>query len=331
MGRAAMKARAATALFAFAVAAWFLPPKASIAENADPGYAVEAERERVPMDTLEKAKMRGTLIIGYLINNVPFSYQNSTHQPTGYAKDLCDMVVSAVKDEFGLHDLDVIYQPMISQNRIPMLRSGMIDLECSSTTITAEREKIVDFSIPYFISNARLLTRKAYRIRQLHDLANKAIVFTMGTTAENIIAEKLDVKRDNITVLRGRSHPDSFLMVGTGQAAAYVLDDILLAGLIANARDPNAYEIVGPSLSSEHYAVMMRKENGPLKAAVNKALLGIIASGKIKELYERWFMRPIPPSGANMNLPMSDELRQFFDRLASTYEGATAPVQEAKP
>lgn len=324
-----MDTRIAAALFALAAAVCFLLPETSIAESDGLCDAADAGTHALA-GTLGKAKARGTIIIGYRLGSVPFSYQNSAHQPTGYAKELCDMVVNAIKDEFGLPQLKIVYQPITSPNRIPMLRNGSIDLECSTTTITPEREKVVDFSIPYFISNARLLTRKAYRIRDLSDLANKIIVFTAGTTAEKTIAKKLDIKRNNITVLEGKTHTDSFLMIRTGRAAAYIIDDTLLAGLITSARDPNAYEIVGPSLSSEHYAIVMRKENSPLKAAVNRALARIIASGEIRELYDRWFMRPIPPSGGNMNLPMSEELSQFFARLPDAGD-APASERDAQP
>ncbi|MDR2093882.1 MAG: amino acid ABC transporter substrate-binding protein [Azoarcus sp.] len=330
-----MNTRVATALLTLAAVFCFLPPEtanaqeAAIVQNDDPsGDAADTVIE--PAETLEKIRQRGVIVIGYRFSSIPFSYQNATHQPTGYAKELCDRVVDTIRKEFRLPKLKIVYQPVPASDRIPMLQNGGIDLECGSTTITAEREKQVDFSLPYFISNIRLLTRKAYQIRDLRDLANKTIVFTAGTTAERIIAEKLDVEHNNITVLQGKTHSDSFLMVRIGRAMAYVIDDTLLVGMIANARDPNAYEIVGPSLSSEHYAIMMRKEDGSLKAAVNEALMRIIVSGEIQELYERWFMRPIPPFGANMNLPMSTELTQFFAQLANARD-ASKSARGARP
>ncbi|MDR2032789.1 MAG: amino acid ABC transporter substrate-binding protein [Azoarcus sp.] len=264
------------------------------------------------LKTLERARQRGTIIIGYRSTNVPFSYQNASHQPTGYAKELCDRVVDTIRREFHMPKLKAVYRVVTAWERIPMLQNGTIDLECGSTTITEERKKFVDFSIAYFISNVRILTRKAYHIQDLDDLKNKTVVFTSGTTAEKVIREKLDVERNNITVLEAKTHPDSFLMIRAGRAAAYAMDDVLLAGLIANSRDPNTYEIVGPPLSSESYAIMMRKGDPLLKATVDKVLTRIIASGEIREIYDRWFIHPIPPSGANMNLPMSAELTQFF-------------------
>jgi glutamate/aspartate transport system substrate-binding protein len=324
-----MNTRTAAALFALAAALCFPSAETAVAEDYLPRDMVGTADEST--GTLEKARMRGAIIIGYRLASIPFSYRNSTHQPTGYAKELCDRVVDAIRNEFNLPQLKTIYQLIpASSERISMLQNGAIDLECSTTSVTPEREKIVDFSIPYFISNARLLTRKAYRIRNLRDLANKTIVFTTGTTAERIITEKLDVVHNKIAVLHGKTHADSFMMIKTGRAAAYVIDDILLAGLVSSARDPNAYEIIGSPLSSEYYAIMMRKEGGPLKAAVNKALADIIVSGEIKELYERWFMRPIPPSGAIMNLPMNPELTQFFARMSYAYSRRD-PAQSVRP
>jgi glutamate/aspartate transport system substrate-binding protein len=283
--------------------------------NTLPG-AADAPRPKA-LKTLERARQRGTIIIGYHSANVPLSYQNASHQPTGYTKELCDRVVDTIRREFRMPKLEAVYRLVTPQERIPMLQDGAIDLECGSTTVTEERKEFVDFSIAYFISNVRLLTRKAYHIQDLSDLKNKTIVFTAGTTAGRAIREKLGVERNNITVLEGKTHPDSFLMIRTGRAAAYAMDDVLLAGLIASSRDPNTYEIVGPPLSSESYAIMIRKGDLPLKAIIDKALTRIIASGEIGEIYDRWFMRPIPPSGANMNLPMSDELARFFARQAS--------------
>ncbi|MDR3214403.1 MAG: amino acid ABC transporter substrate-binding protein [Azoarcus sp.] len=289
----------------------FLSPSLASAQNENEPIPATAS---VHSDTLEKARQSGAIAVGYRNANVPFSYQDSSHQPTGYTKELCDQIVDAIKLEYGMPHLKIVYRLVTAQERIPMLQNGTIDMECSSSSITPERQNQVDFSIAYYLFNIRLLTRKAYHIQNLSDLANKTIVFTTGTTTEEMIREKLDVERNHIMILRGKSHAESFMMVRTGRAAAYLVGDVLLAGLITSARDPNAYEIVGPSLSTGRYAIMVRKGDTRLKAAVNRALTDIIVSGKIKEMYDRWFTQPIPPYGANMNMPMSEELAQFFAR-----------------
>ncbi|MDR2690539.1 MAG: amino acid ABC transporter substrate-binding protein [Azoarcus sp.] len=266
-------------------------------------------------DTLEKIRQTGKITISYRLANIPFSYLDSGQSPAGYAKDLCDRVVETIKAKYDLPGLATIYYPVNAENRMPALRDGMVDLDCGSTTNNHERRKDANFSITYFVSNIRMLTRKDHGINDFSDLAGKTVVVTKGTTAEKILREKVDLDALHIKVLYGKTHSDSFLIVRSGRAQAYVTDDILLAGLIASSSDTHgAYQIVGPSLSSEHYAVMMRKGDGRLKALVDAALKELIASGEAARLYAHWFMNPIPPNGIALNLPMSAELQQAFAR-----------------
>jgi glutamate/aspartate transport system substrate-binding protein len=288
-------------LFAACVAV--LPMQSGMAADATPGALT---------GTLEKARTTGAIVISYRLANVPFSYLDDTFRPTGYAKELCDRVVDTIKQEFSLPELKTIYLPVRADDRISALRRGAIDLECGSTTDTPERRELVDFSLAYFIAHIRLLAPKSAHIRDLNDLVNKNLVVTTGTTAENVIREKLKHAHSGIRLLQGKTHSDAFLMVESGRAAAYATDDILLAGLIANSRHPDAYEIVGPPLSSESYAIMMRKGDAQLKAVVNQALTRLMLSGEAPKLYNRWFMTPIPPSGVIINLPMSAELKNIF-------------------
>jgi glutamate/aspartate transport system substrate-binding protein len=262
--------------------------------------------------TLEKARNTGAITISYRLANVPFSYLDETFLPTGYAKELCDRVVDAIRKEYGMPELKTIYLPVTAKDRVSALQKGTIDLECGSSTDTPERRQSVDFSLAYFIAHVRLLTRKDSRIQRLEDLAHKTLAVTMGTTAEKVIQEKLKHAGLPVKIAQGRTHSDSFLMVEGGRADAYATDDILLAGLIANSRHPDAYEVVGPPLSSEHYAIMIRKDDEPLKAVVNQTLTQLMLSGEAPKLYNRWFMSPIPPSGIIINLPMSAELKRVF-------------------
>ncbi|MDR1646798.1 MAG: amino acid ABC transporter substrate-binding protein [Zoogloeaceae bacterium] len=263
-------------------------------------------------NTLEKIRRLGIIIIGHQLADMPFSYLDSSFQPTGYTKELCDQVVETIKREHGLPNLKTVYQAVLKKDRLPALQDGKIDLECGSTTDNLERRQAADFSITFFVSHIRMLTRKDLRFKDLGTLANKTIVVTEGTTSEQAVRERLDTKTYNIRVARGKTHSDSFLMLKSGRAAAYVMDDILLAGLIADSREPDAYEIVGPALSTERYAIMIRKGDAPLKEIVNKALADMMQSGAAGKLYDRWFMNPIPPSGLIMNLPMSEELSRIF-------------------
>ena len=265
-----------------------------------------------PIESLERIKKTGVINISYRLANVPFSYLDYSFRPTGYAKELCERVAEIIKQRLNLPALKIVYLPVKSKDRILMLQNGTIDMECGSTPNTSETRKIADFSWSYFISNVRFLTRTDYHFHSLENLSNKTIVVTTDSIADVIIREKLDLARHNITVLQGKTHSDSFLMVKSGRAAAFATDDVVLAGLIANASDPNAYEIFGPTLSSEHYAIMMRKDDSNLKKVVNRALMQIMSSGEAAKLYTRWFMNPIPPSGINLNLPMSADLSRVF-------------------
>jgi glutamate/aspartate transport system substrate-binding protein len=325
-----MKTRTITALIscllACITASLLLTPPAA-AENEIPEAPEPDKRELI--GTLEKAKRTGIITIGYRHANVPFSYQDSSLQPTGYTKELCDRIIEKIKQQYNMPKLKVVYFPVTAQDRVEKLRDGTFDLGCGPTVVTPELQKHVDFSITYFIANVRLLTRKDYHVLNLNSLENRIITVTTGTAAEKTLRAKLAAGRYNIAVLPRNSNPDSFLMVKSGRAAAYALDDILLAGLIAHSRDPNAYEIVGPSLSTARYALMLRKGDTQLKAIVNNTLAHMMTSGEAGNLYERWFMRPIPPSGININLPMSDELAHVFanplgkDEDAFTLNGDT--------
>ncbi|MDR3055402.1 MAG: amino acid ABC transporter substrate-binding protein [Zoogloeaceae bacterium] len=288
---------------AVCLAVCLLPTPVGLAADAAPGALT---------GTLEKARATGQITVSYRLANVPFSYLDASFLPTGYAKELCDRVVDSIKQEFALPQLKTVYLPVKADDRISALQKGTIDLECGSTSDTPERREFVDFSLPYFIAHIRLLAPKDAHIRDLSDLTGKTLAVTRGTTAERVIQEKLKTAHLDIKLAQGKTHSDSFLMVESGRAAAYATDDVLLAGLIANSRHTDAYEMVGPPLSSESYAMMMRKGDAPLKAVVNRTLTRLMLSGEASKLHNRWFMTPIPPSGIIINLPMSAELHQIF-------------------
>jgi glutamate/aspartate transport system substrate-binding protein len=297
------------------------------AGNEPPATAAANTYTSALSGTLDKAKNTGTITIAYRLANVPFSYLDSSLQPTGYTKELCDRIVEKIRQQYNMPHLKIVYVPVEAKDRVEQLRNGASDLGCGPSVVSPELQKDVDFSITYFISHVRLLTRKDYHFQNLNSLENKTITVTTGTAAERELLAKLGANHYNIAVLPRSSHSTSFLMVKSGRAAAYALDDILLAGLIAHSRDPNAYEIVGPNLSTARYALMLRKGDTQLKAFINKTLASMMTSGEAGKLYERWFMRPIPPSGININLPMSEELVQVFanplglDETTLTLEG----------
>ena len=274
------------------------------------GIAATARAELT--GTLQKVKDSGAITVGHRESSIPFSYLDAQQKPVGYAMDLCAKVVDAVKKELKMPNLQVKYQVVTSQNRIPLVQNGTVDLECGSTTNSVARQQQVGFSVAYFITSVRMAVRKDSGIKDIGDLNGKPVVTTTGTTSDGLIKQNEKGKAIDVKNLYGKDHADSFLMVESGRAAAFVMDDILLAGLIANAKNPGDFAIVGPSLRDEPYGVMLRKDDAPFKALVDKTLIGLMKSGEAEKLYTKWFLNPIPPRSVNLNFPMSPALKAAF-------------------
>jgi glutamate/aspartate transport system substrate-binding protein len=200
-----------------------------------------------------------------------------------------------------------------SQNRIPLVQNGTIDLECGSTTNSVARQQQAAFSVAYFVTSVRMAVRKESGVKDIGDLAGKPVVTTTGTTSDQLIKQSEKGKTIDVRNIYGKDHADSFLMVESGRAAAFVMDDILLAGLIASSKNPDAFEIVGPSLRDEPYGVMLRKDDAPFKALIDKTLVGLMKSSEAGKLYDKWFTKPIPPRNVNLNFPMSPALKAAFE------------------
>lgn len=274
------------------------------------GLAVPAHAQLT--GTLQKIKESGAVTVGHRESSVPFSYLDASQKPIGYAMDLCAKVVDAIKTELKMSDLKVNYQAVTSQNRIPLMQNGTIDLECGSTTNSVARQQQVGFSVAYFITSVRMGVRKDSGIKDIGDLDGKPVVTTTGTTSDQLIKQNEKGKTIDVKNIYGKDHADSFLMVESGRAAAFVMDDILLAGLIASSKNPDGYAIVGPSLRDEPYGVMVRKDDAPFKAIVDKTLTGLMKSGEAEKLYTKWFLSPIPPRNVNLNFPMSPAQKAAF-------------------
>lgn len=272
--------------------------------------AVHVAGAAEPTGTLKKVKDSNTITLSYRESSVPFSYLDANQKPIGYAVDLCARVVDAIKAELKLPKLEVKYLPVTSQNRIPLLQNGTIDLECGSTTNSVARQQQVSFSVSYFVTSVRMLVKKSSGIKDIADLNGKSVVVTTGTTSDQLIKMNEKGKSLDVKNLYGKDHSDSFLMVQSGRAAAFVIDDILLASLMANSQNPGDFAIVGPSLRDEPYGVMVRKDDPEIKALVDKVLIGLMKSGEVEKLYKKWFESPIPPKNINLNFPMSPALKE---------------------
>lgn len=260
--------------------------------------------------TLKKVKDSGVITVGHRESSIPFSYLNDKQEPVGYSMDLCHKVVDAVKKELKMPALQVKLVPVTSATRIPLMTNGTIDLECGSTTNSMERQKQVAFGVSTYVTSVRMVAKSNTKIHSLDDLNGKAVVTTTGTTSDRYIKQNEKGMDIDVKNVYGKDHAESFLMVETGRAAAFVMDDVLLAGFIANSKNPKDFAIVGPALSVEPYGIMLRKDDAPFKAVVDKTLIGLMKSGEIEKIYNKWFMSPIPPKNINLNLPMSPQLKE---------------------
>ena len=263
-------------------------------------------------DTLEKVKSSGTFTIGHRDASIPFSFFDDKQKPIGYSIDLCLKVVDAVKKNLGLAQLNVQYQLVTSANRIPLLANGTVDIECGSTTNNADRQKQVAYAPTTFVTANRIVYKKTSGIKKFADLKGKTLVSTAGTTNIKQVTELNAAQNLGISIVSANGHSESFLMVDTGRAAAFAMDDILLAGLVASAKTPADFEISSEALSVEPYGIMVRKDDPKFKAVVDSAIKDLMASGAINAIYEQWFMKPIPPKGINLNIPMSASLKKVM-------------------
>ncbi|QJR15393.1 amino acid ABC transporter substrate-binding protein [Usitatibacter palustris] len=258
--------------------------------------------------TLKKIKDTGTITIGHRETSIPFSYLDDKQQPIGYSMDICAAVVEEVKKELGLTTLTVKYNPVTSQTRIPLMANGTIDIECGSTTNNLTRQKQVAFAPVTFITGTKLLVKKSAKVKTYKDLKNKTVVVTQGTTNERTIKALSDKDNLNIKFLNAKDHAESFLTVESGRAVAFSMDDILLYGLIAKAKNPKDYEVVGDYLSYDPYGMMFRKNDDDFGVVVRRAIGKLFASGDIEKIYKKWFQDKLP-SGEAMGVPMSPLLK----------------------
>ncbi len=275
-------------------------------------FALGIATAATAQETLKKAKDTGSFTIGYRESSIPFSYLDDKQQPIGYAMDLCMKVFEAVKTELKMPNLKLGLQPVTSSNRIPLLQNGTIDMECGSTTNSVERQKQVAFGPTYFVINVSAAVKKSSGIKTLAELNGKTISTTSGTTAVPLLRQYEKTKNADIKEIYGKDHAESFLLLSQDRVAAFVMDDILLAGQIANASNPGDYVILPESLRTEPYSMMLRKDDPQFKALVDKTIDAVMTSGEINKIYAKWFTSPIPPKGVNMNFPETPAIKDAF-------------------
>jgi glutamate/aspartate transport system substrate-binding protein len=266
--------------------------------------------------TLDKVKASGVITVAYRESSIPFSYLDDKGQPTGFGWEICGRIVDEVKKATGRADLKIETQAVTSANRIPLLINGTIDIECGSTTNNSDRQKQVSFAINYFYTGTRFLVKAGAPVKSLEDLKGKTVVSTTGTTNYKVIRNLSEEKKLGIDLLGAKDHAESTLMVQSGRALAFGMDDILLYGLKASAQNPAELAIVGAPIQVEPYAIMLRRDDPAFKKLVDGTLASLMKSGEFATLYKKWFQSPIPPKGINLNAPMSQELQDNLKALS---------------
>jgi glutamate/aspartate transport system substrate-binding protein len=263
-------------------------------------------------DTLAKVKESGVFTIGHRDASIPLSYYDDKQKPIGYSVEICQRVADAVKKELKKPDLQIKYQLVTSANRIPLLANGTVDIECGSTTNNAERQKQVSYLPTTFVTANRIMYKKGSGISVLADMKGKTLVSTAGTTNIKQVTQINAEKNLGVNITSANGHAESFLMVETGRATAFAMDDILLAGLIATSKNPGQFEVSKEALSVEPYGIMVRKDDAKFEALAAGVVKGLMKSGEINKIYDKWFLKPIPPKNITMNVPMSPNLKKVI-------------------
>lgn len=262
--------------------------------------------------TLKKIKDSNSITLGHRESSIPFSYYDQNQKVVGFGQDFAELLVDALKKQLNVPNLQVKLIPITPQNRITLIQNGTIDLECGSTTNNTERQKQVSFSDTYFVIGTRLLTKKNSGIKDFPDLKGKTVVTTAGTTSEALIRKMNTEQQMNMNIISAREHSEAFLILETGRAVAFMMDDILLAGERMKAKHPEDWVITGKPQSYEAYGCMFRKDDPQFKKFVDDTFAKAMTSGQANKIYNKWFQSPIPPKNLNMKFPMSDQVKEIY-------------------
>lgn len=270
---------------------------------------LDVHASRAASPTLEKIRELGKITFGYREASIPFAYLGADQKPTGLSLDLCSAVADKVRSALRRPELAIDTVAVDASNRIPLLQNGTVDIECGSTTNTAERQKQVSFSIATYVASPRWLVAAASPVTELKSLEGQTIVVTQGSLNFGVVQKIIAEQKLKVMIVQAKDHAESILMLRTGRAAAWFEDDILVAGMVANAPDPKAYRMLAATYAPTYYGLMMRKEDPEFKALVDATIKETMASGEFNKLYAKWFEQPIPPKGQNLQLPMSDAMK----------------------
>nr|WP_227657541.1 glutamate/aspartate ABC transporter substrate-binding protein [Candidatus Magnetaquicoccus inordinatus] len=263
--------------------------------------------------TLQKIKENKVITIGHRESSLPFSYYGANQEVVGYSHTFALKIVEAIKSRLDLPDLNVRLMPVTSANRITLVQNGTVDMECGSTTNNAERRKQVAFSNSLFVVSTRFMTRSNSGLLDFPHLAGKTVVTTAGTTSERLLRRMNDDKQMGMNIISAKDHGEAFLTLETGRAVAFMMDDALLYGERAKAKNPQDWMIAGPPVTLEVYACMLRKDDPDFKRLVNAVITRMMLSGEAERIYNKWFTTPIPPKGLNLDFPLSEPMRLLYE------------------
>lgn len=262
--------------------------------------------------TLQKIKETGVITLGVRDSSIPFNYNLGGVRQVGYSYDINMKIVEAIKDQLKLPNLQVKEIPITSQNRITLLQNGTIDIECGSTTNNLERQKQASFTTSIFIIGTRIMVKKDGGIKDWADLKGKNVVTTAGTTSERLLRKMNDDQKLGMNIISTKDHGQSFLTLESGRAVAFMMDDALLYGERAKAKNPNDWIVVGKPQSRESYGCMIRKDDAPFKKLSDNVITGLMKDGSVNQMYAKWFQQPVPPKGLNLDFPLSEDMKALF-------------------
>jgi glutamate/aspartate transport system substrate-binding protein len=265
--------------------------------------------------TLDKIKTSGAVTMGVRESSIPMSYTTGDSRFDGFHVEVCRMILNDIKDKLGMSTLRINYQPVTAQNRMPLVQNGTVDIECGTTTNNTARQRDVSFANTLYVEEVRIAVKANSGINSISQLAGKKVATTTGTTSVQLLRKHEKATGVNFDEVFGKDHSDSFLLLESGRADAFVMDGSILAGNIANSRNPKDFKIVGEVLSVEPIAIMVRKDDPQFKAAVNAAIAKIVANGSMPKLWDKWFLKPIPPKNSVVGLELSAATKNAWANL----------------
>jgi len=279
------------------------------------GLLLSCINAQAASQTLDKIKSTGAVTMGVRESSIPMSYTTGDSRFDGYHVEICRMILGDIKDKLGMNTLRINYQPVTSQNRVPLVQNGTVDIECGTTTNNTARAKDVGFANTLYVEEVRIAVKANSGIKSIADLNGKKVATTTGTTSVQLLRKHERANGVNFDEVFGKDHADSFLLLESGRADAFVMDGSILAGNIANSKNPKDYKIVGEVLSTEPIAIMVRKDDPEFKAAVNAAIAKIVANGNMPKLWNKWFLSPIPPKNIVVGLELSPATKNAWANL----------------